>query len=54
MFQFSWDDENEPEYPVVYVFELQVSLPFRRNKLGRALMGICMDIGKHWKMFKVV
>ena len=54
MFQFTWDDEDEPEYPVVYVYELQVNADYRRHKIGKTLMRVCRDIGQHWRMEKLV
>lgn len=28
-FQFVWDDEDEPEFPVLYCFELHVSIAYQ-------------------------
>ena len=54
MFQFSWDDENEPEFPVLYVYELQIVDTYRRKNIGRKLMEVCIQIARHWSMNKIV
>ena len=38
MFRFEWDDEDEPEYPVLFLYELQVAKSAQRLGLGRYLM----------------
>jgi Acetyltransferase (GNAT) family len=34
MFRFEWDDEDEPEHPVLYLYELQVHKGYRGLKIG--------------------
>jgi len=53
-FRFTWDDEDEPEYPVVYVYELQIAATHHRLGIGQKLMRHCGDIARHWKMQKLV
>jgi N-alpha-acetyltransferase 40 len=53
-FRFTWDDEDEPEYPVSYVYELQIAESFRRLSIGQRLMNLCADISRHWAMEKLV
>lgn len=45
-FRFCYDDDEEPECVVLYVYEIQVSGAFRRRGLGRRLMEIIEDICK--------
>ena len=40
MFRFDWDDEEEPEYAVLFVYELQVAASRRGAGLGRLFMSI--------------
>ena len=54
MFRFDWDDEDEPEYPVLYCYELQVSTKYQGCKIGSFLMqdlliNICIKL-KLWKV----
>eukprot|EP00602_Paraphysomonas_sp_CaronLab_P012975 CAMPEP_0185041966 /NCGR_PEP_ID=MMETSP1103-20130426/41895_1 /TAXON_ID=36769 /ORGANISM="Paraphysomonas bandaiensis, Strain Caron Lab Isolate" /LENGTH=86 /DNA_ID=CAMNT_0027581917 /DNA_START=46 /DNA_END=303 /DNA_ORIENTATION=+ len=37
-YQFTWDDEDEPEYPVLYCYELMVDNTCQGTGLGRILM----------------
>jgi ribosomal protein S18 acetylase RimI-like enzyme len=37
-FRYELDDEDQPKYPVLYVYELQVKQEFQRHGLGRKLM----------------
>lgn len=53
-FRFTWDDEDEPEYPVVYVYELQIAEAYRRLNIGQRLMQICAAIGRYWSVQKLV
>mmetsp|Transcript_5170 Transcript_5170/g.20625 ORF Transcript_5170/g.20625 Transcript_5170/m.20625 type:complete len:293 (+) Transcript_5170:214-1092(+) len=39
-FRFEFDDEDEPERPVLYCYELQVHPNYQRKGLGRHLMGL--------------
>lgn len=52
--QFSWDDEDEPEYCVAFCYELQVDVKYRKLGLGRELMNVLQRISSHWKMKKTV
>ena len=35
MFRFEWDDEDEPEHPVLFCYEIQVTEAHRTQKIGR-------------------
>ena len=35
MFRFEWDDEDEPEHPVVFCYEIQVCEDYRGQSLGK-------------------
>jgi ribosomal protein S18 acetylase RimI-like enzyme len=39
-FRYELDDDEQPRYPVLYVYELQVKQGFQRHGLGRKLMTI--------------
>ena len=39
MFRFEWDDEEEPEFPVLYCYELQICKAMQGNKLGKHVSG---------------
>lgn len=54
MFRFTWDDEDEPDYPVLYLYELQVAPQFVRQGLGKYLLQYAMQLAEHFKMRKVV
>jgi hypothetical protein len=34
MFRFEWDDEDEPEYPVLFCYEIQICETCRGQKIG--------------------
>ena len=35
MFRFEWDDEDEPEHPVVFCYEIQICENYRGRSLGK-------------------
>jgi ribosomal protein S18 acetylase RimI-like enzyme len=37
-FRYELDDDEQPKYPVLYVYELQVKQEFQRHSLGKKLM----------------
>lgn len=54
IFRFTWDDEDEPEYPVLYVYELQVDSRFRRKGVGAYLVNYAVQLAEHFNMRKVM
>lgn len=52
VFRFEWDDEDEPEYPVVYCYELQVHQSAQKMGMGLVLMQMLQAIAKHLKFRK--
>lgn len=44
MFRFEWDDEDEPEYPVLFLYEIQVHEDHRAKSLGRVLINYLKTI----------
>ena len=54
IFRFEWDDDEEPEYPVLYCYQLMVSAEKQRHGLGRHLMSLLSTIGKKLRMEKVM
>ena len=54
IFRFEWDDDEEPEYPVLYCYELQVSEQAQGNGIGRWLMSTIVKISEKLHMWKVL
>jgi GNAT superfamily N-acetyltransferase len=54
MFKFTWDDEDEPEFPVLFTYELQVNEKFRGGGIGRKLMDLEKKIAYEHNMWKVM
>ena len=54
MFKLCWDDDDEPEFPVLYVHELHVSESYQRLSVGSRLMQILLEIAGKRKMFKTM
>jgi GNAT superfamily N-acetyltransferase len=54
MFRFDWDDDDEPEYAVLYVYELQVSEALRGRGVGWQLMQICTALQAQYHMKKTM
>lgn len=54
MFKFTWDDEDEPEFPVLFCYELQVEERYRGCGLGARLMDIEKQIANMRNMWKVM
>ena len=54
IFRFEWDDEEEPEHPVVYCYELQVSPSYQKQGLGKQLMSHLLCMQRKLKLWKVM
>lgn len=54
IFRFEWDDEEEPEHPVVYCYELHVSSAYQKQSLGKQLMNHLLSMQKKLKLWKVM
>jgi len=54
MFRFTWDDEDEPEFPVLFCYELQVDEKYRGSGIGARLMDIEKKIAASRNMWKVM
>ena len=54
IFRFEWDDDEEPEYPVLYCYELQIQSSFQGKGLGKKLMEILAATAKKFKLEKVM
>ena len=52
-FRFLWDDDDEPEYPVLYCYELQVHRNMQKKGAGLALMRMLQQIAMCTEMKKV-
>lgn len=53
IFRFVWDDDDEPEYPVLYCYELQVEKSAQNKGAGVVLMRMLQQIAEHYGMKKV-
>ena len=53
-FRFEWDDEEEPEYPVLYCYELQISDDHQGKGIGKRLMELLVQFQKACLMRKVM
>ena len=53
-FRFEYDDEESPNHPVLYVYEIQIDETFRRQGLGQKLMDIAEKIAGKAGMAKVM
>lgn len=53
-YRFCWDDDDEPEHPVMYVYELQVHSAHRGLGIGRRLTETTVQIGQALRMWKVM
>jgi len=53
-YRFEWDDDDEPEHPVLYLYELQVDAACQGQGLGRHLMSMLVAIANKWSMWKVL
>lgn len=53
-FRFCYDDEDEPEYAVLYVYEIHVDAKFQRKGVGARLMSVLESIAKAAGLEKVV
>jgi ribosomal protein S18 acetylase RimI-like enzyme len=53
VFRFVWDDDDEPEYPVLYCYELQVDQSMQKIGAGLALMRMLQNIAAAYDMKKV-
>jgi len=54
MFRFEWDDEEEPEYPVCYCYELQVSPSVQGCGIGTHLMKCLVKMADKLHLWKVL
>ena len=54
MFRFEWDDEDEPEYPVLYCYELQTSNQYQGKGIGKYLMKLLVQFQEACSMRKVM
>lgn len=52
-FQFVWDDDDDPDIPVLYCFEIQVLQKFQRNGIGKYIMEMLECIQKHFGFIKL-
>jgi GNAT superfamily N-acetyltransferase len=54
MFRFEWDDEEEPEHPVLFCHEFQVEPRYWRKGLGRRLMQLVTETARSLRMWKTM
>lgn len=53
-YRFDWDDDDEPEHPVLYLYELQVVEGHRSLGIGEHLMGMLKTIAEKTTMWKIL
>lgn len=53
-FRYEYDDADDPETTVLYVYEIQVAEPFRRQGLGRKLMAVVEYLASAMQLTSVV
>ena len=53
-YRFDFDDDERPEFAVLYVYEIQVVDGFQRQGLGGALMAVLEALGRATDMSKVM
>lgn len=53
-FRFEWDDEDEPEYPVLFLYEIQVSEDHRGKQLGSILLSYLKTISSTLGLAKIL
>jgi ribosomal protein S18 acetylase RimI-like enzyme len=54
MFRFEWDDEEEPEHPVVFLYELQILSEYHKNGIGKYLMNLLSKVSNTCRMWKIL
>lgn len=54
MFRFEWDDEDEPEHAVLYLYEVQVKQSLQRAGLGLFLMQRLREIKDKLQLWKIL
>lgn len=54
MFKFDWDDLDEPEHPVCFVYELQVRESERSQSIGTQVMTMILEISQRNRMWKTM
>ena len=54
MFKLVWDDEEEPEYPVLFCYEVHVSEKYQGQGIGRRLMDIEKQIAEKLNLWKTM
>ena len=54
IYRFDWDDDDEPEHPVLYCYELHVDATSQKLGLGRLLMSLLVAAADKLKMWKVM
>jgi N-alpha-acetyltransferase 40 len=53
-YRFDYDDETDPTEVVLYVYELQIQEPFKRQGLGRKLMALLEQLARSMDIVKVM
>lgn len=53
-YRFCFDDDERPDYAVLYCYEIQVQKAYQRRRVGRALMQLLEEVGRETNMSKVM
>ena len=54
IFKFEWDDLDEPEYAVLFCYELQIQDQYRKMGIGRKMMDLLIKIEKSFQLKKTM
>ena len=53
-YRFCFDDEERPDWAVLYVYELQVAKGFQRKNIGLGLQHVLEEVGRQAQMAKIM
>lgn len=53
-YRFCFDDDERPDWAVLYIYEIQVAADFQRRGLGRSLMLLLEEVGRQTQMTKIM
>ena len=48
VYKFEWDDMDEPEFSVLFCYELQIDIKFARLGLGKMMMSMLIKIEQNF------
>jgi len=54
MYRFLWDDDEEPEFPCLYLMELNILSECRGHGIGKYIIDLLFKIQNRWNLWKVM